>query len=450
MEGESQAYNIDLVKERVPNTVFISVLFVLGLFGNSTYLFLMINADKKMTSIRCFSVVLSIIDLIGIISGSILGILQNTYVVTFQSDFACKTLWYISSCAALLSSLVITMISIERYRQICRLSSRPFTKKSRFITVLLLSCLVCFITIPVLLLNGKRAFKLTRQSINVTTVIGFPTTSERDVESFLSANVTTWSPLSDTNKTNVSPIGISDKTNLSSYNETFVTGFSCCALNSENQHLRNLESVYDITLLVTVFASLLTIAYAYTYITKSVLKRRRNNPLMKKDDINDIYVSIKHTGLHCAGGLRFSGLQEEISENSVKCEYNIPIKAISQQGRFMPSQPYLCGCCLPSSKLKAGIANPKLYKLVISIISLFMMSYIPSVIFTFFQDHHSDTSWSNTSAFRLNLNLTVSRSYLLAHALNSYVAIYFDNFIRQRLVELVSRLCRYQGTESRE
>ena len=84
MEGELQAYNIDLVKERVPNTVIISFLFVLGLFGNSTYLFSIMYADKKLTSIRYVSVVLSIIDLIGIISGSILGILQNTYVVTFQ------------------------------------------------------------------------------------------------------------------------------------------------------------------------------------------------------------------------------------------------------------------------------------------------------------------------------------------------------------------------------
>ena len=448
MEGESQAYNIDLLQERVPSTVIISVLFVFGLFGNSTYLFLMINADKMLTNIRYFSVALSIIDLIGIISGSILGILQNTYVVTFQSDFACKTLLYISSCAALLSSFVIALMAIDRYRLYCRPLSRQLTKKKQSIAILLLSCLVCLINIPILLLNGKRRINLTRQSIIVTNVTEFTTTREIDVESFLPTNVTTWSSLGDTNKTNVSPI--SDKTRFSSNNETFVTSFSFCALDFENHHLRVLKVVYYITVFVTITASLLTVFYAYTNIVMVMLRRGRrrrllskidkidpkeysdnSKPPFKKKNSMDIDVSIHHTGLHCLDGLCSPGLQGEISENSDECAYNIPIKAISQKGRFMPKpETDFCRCCLPFSKLNARDFNrvQNCLKNYITIITLFVMSYMPSFISTLFRDR--------------NLYLILSRSYLLAHALNPYVTIYFDNDIRRRLVELVSRLCR--------
>ena len=442
MEGETKAYNIDLVKERVPNTVIISVLFVLGLFGNSTYLFSMINTDKKLTSIRYFSVVLSIIDLIGIISGSILGILKNTYVVTFQSDFACKALWYISSCAALLSSLVITMMAIEKCRRIVRVFSSPFTKKSRFIAVVSLSGLVVIVTIPVILLNGKRPLNIIKESVNVTHALDYPITNETDVTCFTPSNLTmTLQPFYATNVTSFSPGNISDVSGVPLSNVTFMTGFSCCVLDSKNEHLRVLKAVYDITVLVTVIVSLVIIVYAYIRILKVVLEHNsyyRRNIAPSKEKKHDIYISIKHSGLHGVGWLRFYGFEEEISEKSVNCAYNIPIKAVSQLGRFMPSET-ICGCCLPSSK--SGRSR-KVFKMVITIITLFLISYIPSASSMLFEGHHSDTSWLHASAFRLNLFLTIRRSYLLAHALNPYVSIYLDNFIRIRFVELVSRLCR--------
>ena len=441
MEGESHAYNIDLEKERVPNTAFISVLLIIGLLGNSIYLFSIVYADKKSNSIRYFSVVLSIIDLIGIISGSVLGILQNTYVVTFQSDFACKTLWYISSCAALLSSHVVLMISIEKYRRIRRPLSRQFTKKSRFIAVLLLSCLVSLLNVPILLLKGKRLLKLTRKSINVTNVTGLPTTSEIDVKKFLHTNVTTWLSLSDIDTTTLPSTDILDKTRFSTNKAMFVTGFSCCELDSENHHLRILKSVYDISVLVAVISALVLIVYAYTSITYGVVRRR----ILRMDG----YVSIKTTGLHFVNRLNFSA----ISDKSDECSHNIPIMAISQQGRFMPSPTNLFSCCLPSTILKARDSNLAqiLFKNVTTVITLFAMSYIPSVIFTLFQDHNSDTLSLNASAFDFNFYLTVSRSYLLAHALNPYVSIHFDHAIRQYLVKFVSRLlvCRSYGPTDR-
>ena len=455
MEGESHAYNIDLVKERVPNTAFISVLLIIGICGNSTCIFFRRRVSSYYYE-NTFYAALPIIDLIGVITGSVLGILKNTYVVTFKSDFACRTLWYISSCSALLSLLVIMMISIEKYLRI-RPFSRYLTTKSRSIAVLLLSCLVCVITIPVFLLNGKSALTLNREFITATNATAF-LTDEIDVKSFLPTNLTTSSSLDDTENAIFSTKDISDMSRFSPSNTTFVTAFSCCELDSENQNLRVLKVVYGLTVLVTVIVSLLTIIYAYTNILKMMLRTGRRiigkrrvlrkmyltaysdnaKPLFKKKNSINIDFSIHHTGLHCADG------QWEISESSDECAYNIPIKAISQKGRFMSKpETNLCMCCLPSLKPKGRDPNPvqTILKNFITVITLMVMSYMPSVISMLFQDHHSDTSSFNVSAFRLNLNLIVSRSYLLAHALNPYVTIYFVNNFRRRLVQFMSQHC---------
>lgn len=149
----------DLNDERVlvgiPAIIYIGVLMIIGTIGNVIVCYVFGFRMRKTTT-NCFIITLGIFDLLCCCIGMPTELLDLRYPYMFPSDLLCKMLRFITFLTNGASSLILLVISIDRYRRVCRplkvqISPRLARKISAVTTVI-----AAVLTWPTLVMFGIR------------------------------------------------------------------------------------------------------------------------------------------------------------------------------------------------------------------------------------------------------------------------------------------------------
>ncbi|KAL3881150.1 hypothetical protein ACJMK2_027608 [Sinanodonta woodiana] len=103
----------------IPAIIFVSVLMILGLFGNSMVLYFYGFKTKKTPNI-CFILVLAVFDLLTCTLGMPMEIVDLVLNITFYNAAACKILRFVTFFTNIASALILASIAVDRYRRICK------------------------------------------------------------------------------------------------------------------------------------------------------------------------------------------------------------------------------------------------------------------------------------------------------------------------------------------
>ncbi|XP_036359574.1 neuropeptide Y receptor type 1-like [Octopus sinensis] len=104
----------------------IPLFLIVGLIGNIFVIYIYARQSKK-SNVETFILVLAVIDLIGCILGMPLEMAELYPAI--QSKYLCKLYKFIVFTCSIMSSLILLIIAIERFRRICHPSSKQITSK---------------------------------------------------------------------------------------------------------------------------------------------------------------------------------------------------------------------------------------------------------------------------------------------------------------------------------
>ena len=118
-----QIINDEMVQLLTPAVVYISLVMVLGLFGNAFVCFYYTFKEKKSTN-TFFIVVLSVYDLLACFITMPTEIVIIALYYTFVDNLACKILRFVNIFLVIGSMLTLVAIATDRYKRICHVA-RP-------------------------------------------------------------------------------------------------------------------------------------------------------------------------------------------------------------------------------------------------------------------------------------------------------------------------------------
>lgn len=145
--------NDSLVQLHIPTIVFIAILMVLGVTGNSFVLYIYTRKYHPSTY-RSFILWLGWIDLIACSVGMPLLIVSMLYPYMFPSEEACKTLRFLHVFFVVSSAFIVIAIAIERHRRICYPFSVEMSPTKIKIMCFVASVLGCLVAIPAIFVFG--------------------------------------------------------------------------------------------------------------------------------------------------------------------------------------------------------------------------------------------------------------------------------------------------------
>lgn len=143
-----------LAKELVPITIYLVILMIIGVIGNSIVVYIYKFRFKRSTS-RIFILSLASFDLVTCILGMPYHIIDMVYPYMFVWNGLCKVLSFALSFTILASIFILNLIAIDRHRKICM----PFKKQISGKASMILSWTMVFFGIvcacPNLLIYGS-------------------------------------------------------------------------------------------------------------------------------------------------------------------------------------------------------------------------------------------------------------------------------------------------------
>ena len=138
----------------IPALVFVATSMVVGITGNSLVL-IIYKRNYRRTSHRYFILFLAMIDLLACSTGLpfLIASLRFPYLMT--SNIACKVLRYFHYMANNSSGLLLVIISIERYRKICRPFKTQWTPRQILYWCIITVLVSAIIAVPSGIFFGK-------------------------------------------------------------------------------------------------------------------------------------------------------------------------------------------------------------------------------------------------------------------------------------------------------
>ena len=118
-----QIMNDEMIQLLIPALVYITLIMVLGLFGNAFVCYYYTFKEKKSTN-TFFIVVLSLYDLLACFITMPTEIATITLYYTFVDNIACKILRFVNIFLEIASILRLVGIASDRYKRICHVT-RP-------------------------------------------------------------------------------------------------------------------------------------------------------------------------------------------------------------------------------------------------------------------------------------------------------------------------------------
>ncbi|XP_052824919.1 neuropeptide FF receptor 2-like [Octopus bimaculoides] len=104
----------------------IPFFLIVGLVGNIFVVYIYVRQSKK-SNVETFILLLAVIDLIGCIFGMPLEMAELYPAI--QSKYLCRLYKFVIFICSIMSSLILLIIAIERFRRICQPSSIQITPK---------------------------------------------------------------------------------------------------------------------------------------------------------------------------------------------------------------------------------------------------------------------------------------------------------------------------------
>lgn len=118
-------WNKELATELVPDTVCLAVYLIIGGLGNSLVVSVYVKRKHLNNEDRFFIPILAIIDLVACIVNCSFSMSINLLPVKYDSDFACKFMWFLAMYTTGSSAFTLMLIAIQRYLKLCK----PFGKQ---------------------------------------------------------------------------------------------------------------------------------------------------------------------------------------------------------------------------------------------------------------------------------------------------------------------------------
>lgn len=105
-------------KQRLPTVVYLCILIVLGVLGNSVVLFVYLFQHSR-SDLRLYILCLAVLDMLACCVSMPAEVVDNHWPYMFYSDAFCKIQRFIGNVAKIGSAFVITLMAIERHRRVC-------------------------------------------------------------------------------------------------------------------------------------------------------------------------------------------------------------------------------------------------------------------------------------------------------------------------------------------
>ena len=148
--------------------VFVCIVMIIGILGNGTVLLVYKLKIKNTSNYRLFVLTLAFLDVTASFAGMPGLIVDMLLPFQFYSSAACKLLRYgfhVISCA---SSMTHLLIGIERHRKICGLLQTQMSLKAATIALAFIFLLALTLSVPALIIYGTYTFVI--EGTNVTAV----------------------------------------------------------------------------------------------------------------------------------------------------------------------------------------------------------------------------------------------------------------------------------------
>ncbi|XP_067667441.1 uncharacterized protein [Haliotis asinina] len=142
--------------QALPANLFLAVLMLVGLVGNSLVCYVYLVKYKESAT-RCFIVALATFDMITVtvcIPSEIADIRHN---YTFGLYKLCKILRLLVTFSAIASATILVAIAVDRYRKICRPLEKQMTPLFAKIIVIVCSLITVMVSLPNAVVYGPRA-----------------------------------------------------------------------------------------------------------------------------------------------------------------------------------------------------------------------------------------------------------------------------------------------------
>ncbi|GAB1609261.1 C3a anaphylatoxin chemotactic receptor-like [Argonauta hians] len=160
-----QDLNDDRFLVGLPAVIYICILMFIGTVGNVIVCYIFCFRMRKTTT-NCFILTLGVFDLLCCSIGMPTEFIDLRYPYMFPSGLLCKMLRFITFLTNGASSLILMVISIDRYRRVCHpLKVQISPKLARKISALM-TFLAAVLTWPTLVIYGIRTTPTPVASMN--------------------------------------------------------------------------------------------------------------------------------------------------------------------------------------------------------------------------------------------------------------------------------------------
>ena len=148
-----QQWNNELILNLSPFILILSVYMFLGVFGNSTVLYVYFKKFTKLHEGRYFIVILAVLDLVASVVNCACH-LSETILPVMYTDTGCKIERFLCMVTTAPSILVLLLIVVDRYLKICRPLRKQMTRKHKKICIGIIVIIAFFLSLPCFMFFG--------------------------------------------------------------------------------------------------------------------------------------------------------------------------------------------------------------------------------------------------------------------------------------------------------
>ena len=147
--------------------IFIGVLTAVGIVGN-LHVLIVYPSKMKPSNHKTFIFCLGIVDMIACAIGMPLTIVNLIKPLTFRNNFICKAGQHLNYFMSGSSGMILLVITIDRYRKICRPMEWQLSNRMAKIVCIITICVSYGLTLPIFFLFGLNSFQT--KYANITAV----------------------------------------------------------------------------------------------------------------------------------------------------------------------------------------------------------------------------------------------------------------------------------------
>ena len=152
-------WNHELATELVADTVCLAIYLVIGGIGNALIICTYAKRLRLNNEDRFFIPILAIIDLVACIVNCSFSMSINLLPVKYNSDIACKIMWFLAMFTTGTSALTLMLIAVHRYLKLCKPFGRQITHKWKKINLAIILSVMVVIALPCFAFYGSAEVK---------------------------------------------------------------------------------------------------------------------------------------------------------------------------------------------------------------------------------------------------------------------------------------------------